>query len=134
MDPEQNTARPPMSNAPTEQRVGPAPAPAAGRESDLYTQIAGQDTDPQVVKKKKPSLLMSAVIGFMRMTLYFDSLRRAHEQAFHFLGLTWSFFMGVLYLSGILVLLAAVYNRLQMPILLEDQLRVRNIEFASADY
>ncbi|MBQ4472076.1 MAG: hypothetical protein II942_02385 [Alphaproteobacteria bacterium] len=134
MDPEQNTARPPMSNAPTEPHAGPAPAPSVGQDSDLYTQIAGQDTDPQVVKKKKPSLLMSAVIAFMRMTLYFDSLRRAHEQAFHFLGLVWAFFMGVLYLSGILVLLAAVYNRLQMPILLEDQLRVRNIEFASADY
>ena len=137
MDPTQNNAQPPMANQqPTEQSVGPGstPNPNVGHDSDLYAQIAGQDVEAPVVKKKRPSILMSVVTGFMRLTMYIDSLKRSHEPFFHFMGMLWAFFMGMLYLSGILVLLAAIYNRLQMPILLEDQLRVRNIDFESADY
>lgn len=123
MDLQQNSAQPPSSTG----------APV-GQDSDLYAQIAGEDAEAQVVKKKNRSLVLTIVAAFMRVTLYVDSLRRTHEPVFHLLGAIWTLFMALLYCSGILMLGFSIYNRLQLPIYLEDQLRLRNVQFESADY
>ena len=112
----------------------PGPARPAGQDSDLYAQISAEDRDVQVVKKKNRSLLLSIIAGFMRATLYIDSLKRTHEPFFHFLGALWTLFMALLYCSGVLMLCFSIYNRMQLPIYLEDQLRLRNVKFESAEY
>ena len=56
MDPIQNNAQPP--SAPTGTSEAGLP-PASGQDSELYNQIAGQDLDPQVVKKKNKSYVVS---------------------------------------------------------------------------
>ena len=130
MDPEQNIAQPPSSASGSNAGL----PPSSGQDSELYNQIAGQDADPQVVKKKNKSLLMSVMVGIMRIMLWWDSVKRTHEVLFRALGSVWAVFMGILYLSGILILLFALYNRLQLPVYLEDELHARNIEFESAEY
>lgn len=105
------------------------------KDSELYRQIAKEDEEPPIiVKKDHKSPIMNLVIGFMRATLYVDSLRRTNGLFFEQLGKLWAFFMGMLYLSGLLMLGFSVYNRLQLPYYLENQLKARNIQFESAHY
>ena len=141
MDPQQNMTQPPA--APTSpvstETAAPAPAspglpPASGQDSELYNQIAGQDMEAPVVKKKGRSPLVALMTVIMRFTLWIDSMRRTHERFFRALGVLWTFFMAILYFSGVLVLIFAIYNRLQLPIYLEDQLRARNVQFETAEY
>ncbi len=131
MDPTQNNAQPP--SAPTGTSEAGLP-PASGQDSELYNQIAGQDLDPQVVKKKNKSLLMSLMVQVMRLTLWIDSVKRTHERAFRFMGGVWALCMAIIYFSGVLVLVFALYNRMQLPIYLEDQMHARDIQFESAEY
>jgi len=128
MDPIQNNAQPPLAS------TSEGLPPAAGQDSELYNQIAGQDADPQVIKKKNKSLLMMLMVLIMRFTLWIDSVKRTHERLFRFLGGVWALFMAIIYFSGVLVLIFALYNRMQLPIYLEDQMRARNIKFESAEY
>ena len=107
---------------------------APNQSFDLYEQIARSDSEPVQIKKKNKSLLMQLIVSYMRLTLYFDSLKHTHEVFFRFLSRLWMLVMGVLYLSGIIVLVISVYNQLQLPVYLEDQLRSRNIEFGQTEY
>ena len=104
------------------------------QNTELYRQIAREDAVKPVDEKKHKSLIMSIIVGMMRFTLYTDSLRRSNELLFRKLNTLWGIFMGVLYLSGILVVIFSVYNRLKLPLYLEDQLKARGIQFESANY
>ncbi len=128
MDPIQNNAQPPSAN------ISEGLPPAAGQDSELYNQIAGQDADPQIIKKKNKSFLMALMVLIMRFTLWLDSVKRTHERFFRFLGGVWALFMAIIYFSGVLVLIFALYNRMQLPIYLEDQMHARNVQFESAEY
>lgn len=130
MDPINNAQPPSAPSNKTEEGLPPSP----NEGSELYAQIAREDTDPFVVKKKNKPLLVQLMAAIMRLTLYVDSLKHTHERVFSFLGIVWMLWMAVLFLSGILVLLFAVYNWLQLPIYLEDQLQARNIQFESVEY
>lgn len=132
MDPVENNA--PQSPTPPSSNTGFGLPPASGQDSELYNQIAGQDVDVPVVKKKGPSLLVTIMALVMRFTLWLDSMKRTHERFFRALGVIWTIFMALLYFSGVLMLIFAIYNRLQLPIYLEDQLRARDVEFETAEY
>ena len=119
MDPQQNTAQPP--SVPTPPGQGEI-SPTTGRDSELYNQIASGDAEPVVIKKKNKPILVSLMAVIMRYTLWLDSVKRTHERLFRALGTIWACFMGVLYLSGILIVVFSLYNRLQLPVYLEDQL------------
>ena len=133
MDPT-NNAQPPMAPSTPSAQTEPGVSPQPSQDSELYNQIAGQDLDPQVVKKANKSFLITLMAHIMRFTLWLDSVKRTHERFFRFLAGVWAFFMGILYLSGILILVFSIYNRLQLPIYLEDQMRARNVQFESAEY
>ena len=108
--------------------------PTPGASFDLYEQIARSDSETIQIKKKNKSLLMQAIVLYMRFTLYIDSLKHSHEVAFRMLSRLWMGVMGILYLSGIIVLIISMYNKLQLPVYVEDQLRSRNIEFGQTEY
>lgn len=119
--------------------VNDIPAPRANsatnpQESELYRQISREDEVVPVVKKKGKSPLMELVVAFMRAVLYLDSLKRTNELFFRRLNVVWGIFMGVLYISGILMIVFSIYNRLQLPYYLESQLKEREIQFESAHY
>ncbi len=101
---------------------------------DLYEQIARSDSEPVQLKKKNKSLLMQLIVSYMRLTLYIDSIKHTHEVFFKILGRIWMVIMGILYLSGVIVLIISLYNQLQLPVYLEDQLRSRNLEFGQTEY
>lgn len=114
----------------------PAPQQSSARapqDFELYRHISQEDAMP-VVKKKHKSVIMEMLVGVMRIILYFDSLRRTHEVLFRRLNILWGFFVGVLYISGILLVIFSFYNRLKLPLYLEEQLKIRNIQFESAEY
>ena len=129
-----NNAQPPSAPSAPSGSTEPGTQPSSAQDSELYNQIARQDLDPQVVKKPNKSIFITLMAQIMRFTLWLDSVKRTHERAFRFLAGVWALFMSVLYLSGILILLFSVYNRLQLPIYLEDQMRARNVQFESAEY
>ena len=116
----------------------PAPKQSSAvnpQESELYRQISREDEEgPILSKKKQQSPLMDFVVSFMRATLYIDSIRRSNELTFRRLGKAWAVFMGILYISGILMIVFSIYNRLQLPYYLESQLKARQIQFESAQY
>ena len=130
MDQQQGTAQ--TSTTPTPPSVGTPPS--AGQDSELYNQIAIGDAEPVVVKKKSKPFLVTFMATIMRFTLWVDSIKRTHELFFHGLSVAWAIFIGIVYLSGILIIIFDCYNRLQFPIYLEDQLQARNIQFESAEY
>ncbi len=127
---------PQENNMDTQQPYGTDPMSArpSAQSSDLYNQIAGEDKDVLVEVKKKQSLVMELVVLFMRAALYMDALRRTYEPVFRVLSVLWTVFMSLLYFSGILIVIFAVYNRLQLPIYLEDQLREREVQYESAEF
>lgn len=141
MDP--NQAMPP--SAPV-QNSAPQPAanpmPQGGAQphhtnNDLYAQITAEDEEIVVVPKKKTTPVISAVTVFMKLTFWVDELRRSHERFFILLHTLWACFMGVLYLSGIIMLWLSVFSFMQLPVHLEKYLSERGIQYDSlemADY
>ncbi len=126
MDPMNNTGLPP----PAPQKNGAAPS---GMDEDLYAQIAGQD-DVLVTKKKSKSPFILVMAQIMRFIMYLDSLKYTYERTFRALGTLWGILMAAIYFSGVLVLFFGVYNRMQLPLFLEEQMRTRNVQFSSATY
>ena len=109
--------------------------PTSGQDSELYNQIAAQDVAaPPPPKPKMKSPLVALMAAIMRLTLWVDSVKRTNQRFFAFLANVWACCMGVVYLSGILVLVFAIHNRLQLPIYLEDELKARNVQFETAEY
>ncbi len=104
------------------------------QNSELYRQISREDEVRPEEKKKQRPLVVTILAGLMRLTLYLDSLRRSNELLFRKLNIFWGILMSILYLSGILMICFSLYNRLQLPLYLEDQLKARGIQFESADY
>ena len=111
------------------------PPSATGQKPDtsagsLYAQITAEDVDPAAQPKKhKASLFIQGAVRLMQLTFYFDSLKRTHESVFIALSALWAVFMSCLYLGGALTLLFGVYHVMQLPLVIESQLRDRGLEF-----
>ena len=130
MEPEKNTT--PASSQKTDETLASS---AVNKNSELYHQIAREDSPGEtVLPKKRKSPFMMLMVAIMRFTLYIDSVRRTHEPLFHLLGFLWGLWVAFLYICGILVLVLSIYNRLRLPLYLEEQLQARDIQFESADY
>lgn len=96
-----------------DQRNQGAPPNSAGQ--DLYAQISAEDVALEKSEKTKQSLLMAAVIFFMRLTLFFDSLKRSHRRLFSTLGWIWVALLGALYAAGLGMALLLGYSYIQFP-------------------
>ena len=111
---------------------------ADAKQTDLYSAIAKDDEEVIVVpKKKRQSPFMGLVVLFMKVTFYFDSVRRSHESFFHFLGGIWAGFMGLIYLGGVVTLFLSIYARARLPLYLENFFESHNLKYDSlkmADY
>ena len=134
-----NNAMPPR--APTSPQAQPPVNPSmsmGNKNTDLYEAISRDDEEVVVTpKKKRPSPFMGSVVLFMKVTFYLDSVRRAHESFFHFLGGLWAGFMGLLYLGGLVTLFLSFYARARLPLYLENFFSNHNLKYDSlkmADY
>ncbi|MGN0919532.1 MAG: hypothetical protein ACI4OR_02080 [Alphaproteobacteria bacterium] len=108
------------------------------KNTDLYSAIAKDDEEIIMTpKKKRQSPFMGLVVLFMKVTFYFDSVRRTHESFFHFLGGLWAGFMGLIYLGGLITLFLSIYARARLPLYLENFFESHNLKYDSlkmADY
>ena len=119
MDPE-NSAVPPSS-------TGQKPDTSAG---SLYAQITAEDNVQSAQPKKpKASLFVQSAVQLMKITFYIDSVKRTHEALFLALSAIWAVFMFCIYLGGTLTLLFGVYHLMQLPLVIEGQLKERGLEF-----
>ncbi len=111
----------------------------SGTDTDLYRAIVGEIKEEEILAppKKKQTIIMSAVVLFMKVTFYFDSVRRSNEGLFHFLGGLWAGFMGLIYLGGLVTLFLSVYARARLPLYLESFFSDHHLKYDSlkmADY
>ena len=115
------------------------PTPKSGsartpQDIELYRHISQEDAVMPVVKKDEKSPLIEFMAKVMRVALYFDSVKHTHELLFRRLNALWGFLMAILYISGILMLLFSIYNRVQFPSYMEQQMKTQGIQFESATY
>lgn len=110
----------------------PKEFPSNPMNQDLYSQIAAGD-EVRVEKKHKPSLIMSVMVDFMRLTLYLDEKRRAHQQLFRVLGNIWGGMMALLYLCGIMMFIILVYSYIQFPSYVRQYFERNGILFTKMD-
>ena len=131
-----NSATPPQ-NPNYAQTQAPA-APNSGN-GDLYDEITKEDEEvvSTPIKKKRQTPFMFLVVCFMKITFYFDSVKRSHESFFHFLSGIWAGFMALIYLGGIITLFLSIYARMRLPLELENFFESHNLKYESlkmADY
>ena len=111
-----------------------------GMDTDLYKAIVGEVKEDEILaspKKKKQTVVMSAVVLFMKITFYFDSVRRTNESLFTFLSGLWRGVMFLIYLGGIATLFLSIYARMRLPLELENFFESHNLKYDSlkmADY
>lgn len=110
----------------------PQEFPSNPMNQDLYSQIAAGD-EVRVEKKHKPSLIMSVMVDFMRLTLYLDEKRRVHQQLFRVLGNIWGGMMALLYLCGIMMFIILVYSYIQFPSYVRQYFERNGILFTKMD-
>ncbi len=129
---------PPRAPISTQPPVTGASVGSGSKNTDLYNAIAKDDEEIVVTpKKKKQSPFMGLVVLFMKITFYFDSVRRTHESFFHFLSGVWAGFMGLIYLGGAITLFLSIYARARLPLYLENFFEDHNLKYDSlkiADY
>ena len=115
-----NNSTPQRSTVPGQPPVDPS-LEADVKKTDLYSAIAKNDEEVVVApKKKRQSPFMFLVVSFMKVTFYFDSMRRSNESLFHLLGGIWAGFMALLYLGGVVTLFLSIYARARLPLYLEN--------------
>lgn len=102
-------------------------------ETDLYKEIAKNDEEIVVVPtaKKRQLPFMGLVVLFMKITFYFDSVRRTNESLFNLLGGIWRGFMFLIYLGGIATLFMSIYARMKLPLELENFFESHNLKYDS---
>ena len=92
-----------------------------GYDETLYEQIAAND-EIEIQTRRKSSFLMSVMVSYMRMTLLIDAKRREYEKEFRILGMIWSAFMSLLYLSGVTMFAIFVVSYMQFPTYVKNYL------------
>ena len=126
-----NNAMPPKN--PSQQQTGSGPAMSNGAKNmDLYNAIVGEVQEEEILapqKKKRPTVVMSTVVWFMKLTFYFDSIKRNHETLFHFFGGIWTGIMAILYTSGVIALFLSIYARARLPLYLENFFDKYNLKY-----
>ncbi len=132
-----NNTQQPRSTVPGQPPVNPS-LQADAKQTDLYSAIAKNDEEIVVVpKKKKQSPFMGLVVLFMKVTFYFDSVKRSNENLFHLLGGLWAGFMSLIYLGGLVTLFLSIYARARLPLYLETFFSDHHLKYDSlkmADY
>ena len=113
--------------------------PFGGPGGDLLSQIAAQDeaNDSPQKKAKKPSFVINMFVELMRLTFYYDEIRRKNELTFLILGWVWAGLIFIVYLGGICALALMIYSYSQFPVYVRNFFRENNISvqnFEMPDY
>lgn len=110
-----------------------------GGPGDLLSQIAAEDegNDPQKKKAKKSSFVINLFVELMRLTFYYDEIKRKHELTFLILGWLWAGLILIIYLGGICALALLIYSYSQFPVYVRNFFRENDImvqNFEMPDY
>lgn len=103
--------------------------PFGNPETDLLSQISAEDEvhEANKSKSKKSSAVMNLFVELMRLTFYFDELKRRYELLFAILVWLWSGLITIIYIGGICALGLLVYSYSQFPEYVRNFFRENNI-------
>ena len=99
---------------------------SAGKDVDLYAQIASSDAEEMIQPKHNGSFVMNFMVWYMRLTLMIDEKRREYAGAFRVINRVWNILMGGLYLCGIATFCILVVSYLRFPTYIKDYLEKNN--------
>ncbi len=119
-----------MSNGQTN---GAIPPNSNHGNMDLYSQIAAGDEVYVHERQRRESFFMRFMVQYMRWTLAIDEKRREYQGFFSLISRLWACFMGLIYLSGFIVMGILIVSYIQFPNYIKDYLSKNGIEYTRVE-